>query len=425
MVADGRRLDSDSLRHKFRCPAKGWKDSTAEGAHRRRRLQSQLKSDGELSCVVPPGPGGSVVVQVIVGIGATKVESHRSHNQFRYVLSPKEKIQQESSMLLDGLSVRHPSLPVFLNKGAITGHHEVIGKDSFSGKTIAFSVPPDLMDLIPDGDLKMKHAACSVVLNSANLREKNYGADIDSANAVFRFNNAPTEGFRSEVGRRTNYRFVQVPLIRSMVQKKDLQAARRAWRPVKGEKLITLSDLAQDLVTPLSKALPRGALLFPSAPLLQNVHTMYAELRRRFEDLGISGDLDSVDGGGAEDAAGRRLLGAPISLAQLARTAIQEHELLETEPATGLLQPPQALVAVFVAVQMCERVTLYGHDGTFGAGPSTRRHQQPTYYGSDPVGLDVFDITTTRPEKIEGDAALFDNAVLELLQVLGHLKIQG
>ena len=45
---------------------------------------------------------------------------------------------QESSTLLDGLHVKHASIPVFMHKAALTGLNEFTNKDLFTGRTIAF-----------------------------------------------------------------------------------------------------------------------------------------------------------------------------------------------------------------------------------------------------------------------------------------------
>lgn len=85
---------------------------------------------------------------------------------------------------------------------------------------------------------------------------------------------------------------------------------------------------------------------------------------------------------------------------------------------SGASQPPQTLVAILIAVQMCKHVDIYGFDSV-SAAPS----KGLSYYSKDPAGLTVHDISTTRPEAIETMAAGVDNAIVELLEVVGHVKL--
>ena len=51
-----------------------------------------------------------------------------------------------------------------------------------------------------------QHATCAVVGSSSNLLDSLHGSAIDQAEAVFRINAAPSEGFEEDVGSRTSYR---------------------------------------------------------------------------------------------------------------------------------------------------------------------------------------------------------------------------
>lgn len=58
------------------------------------------------------------------------------------------------------------------------------------------------------GRLKKKFHTCSVVSSSGILRKYSYGQQIDAADAVFRFNDAPTQKYEDVVGKKESIRIV-------------------------------------------------------------------------------------------------------------------------------------------------------------------------------------------------------------------------
>ncbi|QDZ17606.1 sialyltransferase [Chloropicon primus] len=74
-----------------------------------------------------------------------------------------------------------------------------------------------LIPLLPRDDIHLKLHSCALVSSgkgivynaSSEYRETRRGEDIDKHKAVFRLNNAPTEGFEEWVGRRTTHRLVE------------------------------------------------------------------------------------------------------------------------------------------------------------------------------------------------------------------------
>ncbi|KAJ7403049.1 CMP-N-acetylneuraminate-beta-galactosamide-alpha-2,3-sialyltransferase 1 [Pitangus sulphuratus] len=72
----------------------------------------------------------------------------------------------------------------------------------------------ELFGVIPgDGDPLQERGTytcrrCAVVGNSGNLRQSQYGQEIDSHDFVLRMNRAPTAGYESDVGSKTTHHFV-------------------------------------------------------------------------------------------------------------------------------------------------------------------------------------------------------------------------
>ncbi|KAK3242126.1 hypothetical protein CYMTET_48173 [Cymbomonas tetramitiformis] len=62
----------------------------------------------------------------------------------------------------------------------------------------------------PDLPMMADFSTCAIVGSSTSMKGKGAGAEIDGHTAVFRFNDAPTEGFEEDVGRKTTLRVQNV-----------------------------------------------------------------------------------------------------------------------------------------------------------------------------------------------------------------------
>lgn len=82
----------------------------------------------------------------------------------------------------------------------------------------------ELFEIIPgDGEQLLERDAsrcrrCAVVGNSGNLRQSQYGQDIDAHDFVLRMNRAPTAGFESDVGSKTTHHFVYPESFRDLAE---------------------------------------------------------------------------------------------------------------------------------------------------------------------------------------------------------------
>jgi hypothetical protein len=66
-----------------------------------------------------------------------------------------------------------------------------------------------------DGVQEERLERCAVVGNSGTLRETHYGAAIDAAQFVMRFNSGRSKGFESHVGRGSDVRLYNGPYVTS------------------------------------------------------------------------------------------------------------------------------------------------------------------------------------------------------------------
>ncbi|KAM9165329.1 CMP-N-acetylneuraminate-beta-galactosamide-alpha-2,3-sialyltransferase 1 isoform 1-T4 [Pangshura tecta] len=82
----------------------------------------------------------------------------------------------------------------------------------------------ELFEIIPgDGEQLLERDAsrcrrCAVVGNSGNLRQSQYGQDIDAHDFVLRMNRAPTARFESDVGSKTTHHFVYPESFRDLAE---------------------------------------------------------------------------------------------------------------------------------------------------------------------------------------------------------------
>eukprot|EP00239_Pterosperma_sp_CCMP1384_P007020 CAMPEP_0197856668 /NCGR_PEP_ID=MMETSP1438-20131217/29007_1 /TAXON_ID=1461541 /ORGANISM="Pterosperma sp., Strain CCMP1384" /LENGTH=513 /DNA_ID=CAMNT_0043472199 /DNA_START=209 /DNA_END=1747 /DNA_ORIENTATION=- len=255
-------------------------------------LQLEHISDKQAVCVTPPGIAGAKSVTVTTGNGDHKAESRRN-NLFAYVMTPEERLAQEAGSLLDGLTVRYDPGTVSLvmhSKAMSSTPNEFHHRDSFSGKSNVYSVPPDLQAMLPPDDFSKKYSSCAVVGNSAQLLESSHGNDINRADAVFRFNNAPTEDFETHVGSNTDFRVAETKFLRSLLARSPANR-QKVWKPSTKQTLLVWSEYAQDLYVQVARLYSRISIYYLSRALVGDVVTLYGELRSRFEDLGVSSTL--------------------------------------------------------------------------------------------------------------------------------------
>ncbi|NP_001280058.1 beta-galactoside alpha-2,6-sialyltransferase 1 [Anolis carolinensis] len=66
---------------------------------------------------------------------------------------------------------------------------------------------------VPKGNISIKLGRCAVVSSAGSMKSSHLGEDIDSHDAVLRFNGAPIKGFQADVGEKTTIRLVNSQLI--------------------------------------------------------------------------------------------------------------------------------------------------------------------------------------------------------------------
>ena len=85
------------------------------------------------------------------------------------------------------------------------------------------------------------------------------------------------------------------------------------------------------------------------------------------------------------------------------------------------MRPSQVLSAIVTAIQMCKEVKVFGYDSIFtGAANGANRL---SYYSKSPVSFSVHDISSTVNSAAQAESVVLENALVELFQLVGHLKV--
>ena len=200
---------------------------------------------------------------------------------------------------------------------------------------------------------------CAIVGNSGLLKASRYGTAIDSHQVVVRINHAPTEGFRAHVGSRTTARVLnllwsQRYALGSDFVHTELNCGETSWK----------ADLGRDVCVGGFDPKPRLPLERDAALLCSRVGprefiSLAQTLRtdRRFRESGGALLVSSH-----AISAARRLL-----VSYRVRLCASGHG-----PYAGGAVPSSGLVAVFLMLNLCASVDLYG----FG---STRRYTHGSF----------------------------------------------
>ena len=116
----------------------------------------------------------------------------------------------------------------------------------------------DLLALLPEADLARQHRTCAVVGNSGISLQREMGPVIDSYDAVFRYNNAPTRGWEKHVGSKTTYRSINNAWSRSML--KDLK--RNGKVPHRREGLLCFGNSSLRVFLAMRRQMPSQKIFY-------------------------------------------------------------------------------------------------------------------------------------------------------------------
>jgi len=218
-----------------------------------------------------------------------------------------------------------------------------------------------------------KWESCAVVGNSGNMRFSSFGEAINSHTVVLRTNQAPVEGYRTHVGSKTTFRMLNSLWTFRYINMKEILVERAEENP--------------------KMPLEPGVTLLLSRVSGAQFDDMAMAVRHQRKDVKVL--LVSSRG----ISAARRLLAGYRD--RLCRAGYG--------PYLGGSTPSSGFVSVYLMMQLCERLTLYG----FGSRDDTGRKAKYHYY----KGFGARNFGTVRED---GSPVHCWEAELEVLEALSR-----
>ncbi|GAQ90641.1 Glycosyl transferase containing protein [Klebsormidium nitens] len=235
--------------------------------------------------------------------------------------------------ILDGLDLRYKG-PMRMNREEVEETRDgklvikvpegTAGNHTFDGDQ--YQVGRRLFSLLPATDHRPRFGSCAIVGNSGSMLVTRRGRAIDAHDMVWRFNQAPVQGFTPYVGSKTDFEMLNSAWVKQLLEGDDAAVAQFAhigwWRglPSPGEEngppgwiwrepnsTIVLYEMFDPAQFPFRDAFqidfkqkwwranyakmralyPRRAIISLSPQYATWAHNVYKALRARFEGAGF------------------------------------------------------------------------------------------------------------------------------------------
>lgn len=172
-------------------------------------------------------------------------------------------------------------------------------------------------EMLPDATPPPEYKRCALVGNSQRNLLRESGEEIDSHDTVFRMNNGPTLGFEKYVGTKTTHRIVN-----------------NLWTKAYGASVYNLARLPLEWNSTLLVSRTDG----------EEFYSVVSELKNRRPDVNVV----RIDQRGA------------VAAGDLLDTLRKRIEAKRGLAYPGRGSPSSGWLAVFLAIQLCESVDVYG-----------------------------------------------------------------
>lgn len=209
-------------------------------------------------------------------------------------------LQLHADELVMGLDLSFPGA-LFLSKDDLRGSVVDLAGAGDGG----YFVNKPLREALPGRVKRERYASCALVGSSGSLLNYNLGPEIDSHEAIFRFNNAPVKGFEKYVGSKTTFQVLNSKAVREYLAKLKKSAPKSPWDVLtisdfqggkksieyNGKKMTALDQAKQahwaEILQHLRKYGSTQTFSIVSPALSHHVKELYDQFQSRFETQGL------------------------------------------------------------------------------------------------------------------------------------------
>mmetsp|Transcript_41658 Transcript_41658/g.50513 ORF Transcript_41658/g.50513 Transcript_41658/m.50513 type:complete len:450 (-) Transcript_41658:883-2232(-) len=169
----------------------------------------------------------------------------------------------------------------FLTKSDLAkyGGDKTLYWSDITGQMETYSIPEEMSEVLPDECPGYHFKTCAVVGNSGTTLFETFGAEIDKHEMVYRFNQAPTDGFEEYIGNRTMFESLNAKFAHQLMKGEP------GWRwrdPLAVYVLFEPLKLQEAYVTIRQKYPAVDVVLF-SPEFFVQAHNIYDRLQENLE----------------------------------------------------------------------------------------------------------------------------------------------
>uniref|UniRef100_A0A061S3I5 Alpha-N-acetyl-neuraminate alpha-2,8-sialyltransferase (Sialyltransferase 8E) n=1 Tax=Tetraselmis sp. GSL018 TaxID=582737 RepID=A0A061S3I5_9CHLO len=150
-------------------------------------------------------------------------------------------------------------------------------------KRKVYHVTHEMRALLPDSCPSFRWRSCAIVGNSGTLRFGSFGADIDGHDMVYRFNQAPTDGYSEHVGGKTTFESLNAKFAHSLLN--DDQAWH--WRDPPATFIFFEPLKLKDTYMEIRKRYPEVPAYMFSPAFAYQAHRLYDRLQENLQAAGM------------------------------------------------------------------------------------------------------------------------------------------
>ena len=224
----------------------------------------------------------------------------RCPNLFQGPRCEVDLLKLHADDILVGLNLSSPGA-LFMNKEDLRGSVVGLARAGDGG----YFVNKPLREALPGRVERERYASCALVGSSGSLLNYDLGPEIDSHEAIFRFNNAPVKGFEKYVGSKTTFQVLNSKAVREYLAKLKKSAPKSPWDILtitafqggkkkieyNGKKMTALDQAKQahwaEILQHLRKYGSTQTFSIVSPALSYHVKELYDQFQSRFEAQGL------------------------------------------------------------------------------------------------------------------------------------------